>query len=147
MTTASSIRTAAVLGAGTMGAQIAAHLANAGMPVLLLDLTSDVAREGLKKASALKPDPFFTKSAAALITTGGVDTDFEKLADVGWIIEAGVERLDIKQSLFARVEAVRRADAVVSSNTSGIPIGALADGRSAEFRRHFVGTHFFNPPR
>ena len=147
MTTPSLIRSAAVLGAGTMGAQIAAHLANAGIPVLLLDLTPDAARDGLKKASALKPDPFFTRSAASLITTGGFDTDLQRLSTVDWIIEAIVERLDIKQSLFARVEAVRAPGAVVSSNTSGIPISALAEGRSAEFRRHFLGTHFFNPPR
>lgn len=147
MTTPSSIRSAAVLGAGTMGAQIAAHLANAGIPVLLLDVTPEAARDGLKRASTLKPDPFFTKAAASLITTGGFDTDLQKLTAVDWIIEAIVERLDIKQSLFARVEAVRGPHAVVSSNTSGIPISALAEGRSPEFRRHLVGTHFFNPPR
>jgi 3-hydroxyacyl-CoA dehydrogenase len=146
MTTA-SIRSAAVLGAGTMGAQIAAHLANAGIPVLLLDVTADAAREGLKRASALKPDPFFTKQASGLIRTGGFDTDLDALAAVDWIVEAIIERLDIKQQLFARVEAVRAPHAIVSSNTSGIPIGALAEGRSAAFRTHFVGTHFFNPPR
>ena len=147
MTTPSSIRSAAVIGAGTMGAQIAAHLANAGVPVLLLDLTREAARDGLKKASALKPDPFFTKAAGALITTGGFDTDLEKLAGVDWIIEAVVERLDVKQSLFQRIESFRAPGAIVSSNTSGIPISALAEGRSPEFKRHLVGTHFFNPPR
>src|SRR4051794_6573718 len=147
MTTLSSIRSAAVLGAGTMGAQIAAHLANAGVPVLLLDLTPEAARDGLKKASALKPDPFFTKNAATLITTGGFETDLDKLARVDWIIEAVVERLEVKQSLFERIEALRAPGAIVSSNTSGIPISALAEGRSPEFRRHLAGTHFFNPPR
>jgi 3-hydroxyacyl-CoA dehydrogenase len=147
MTTPSSIRSAAVLGAGTMGAQVAAHLANAGIPVLLLDITADMAREGLKRASQLRPDPFFTTNAAALITTGGFDTDLEKLRTVDWILEAIVERLDVKQSLFERVEAVRAPGAIVSSNTSGIPIAAIAAGRSADFRRHFIGTHFFNPPR
>ncbi len=130
-----------------MGAQIAAHLANAGVPVLLLDLTPEAARDGLKKASALKPDPFFTKNAATLIATGGFETDLDKLARVDWIIEAVVERLDVKQSLFQRIEALRAPGAIVSSNTSGIPISALAEGRSPEFRRHLVGTHFFNPPR
>jgi 3-hydroxyacyl-CoA dehydrogenase len=147
MTTPLSIRTAAVLGAGTMGSQIAAHLANAGVPVTLLDVTPEAARDGLKRAAALKPDPFFTKDAAALITTGGFDQKLSSLGQADWIVEAIVERLDIKQSLFAQVEQVRAPHAVVSSNTSGIPIAALAQGRSADFRRHFLGTHFFNPPR
>jgi 3-hydroxyacyl-CoA dehydrogenase len=141
------IRSAAVLGAGTMGAQIAAHLANAGVPALLLDVTPEAAREGLKRAAALRPDPFFVKNAAGLVTTGGFDTDLAKLGTVDWIVEAIVERLDIKQALFARVESHRAPDAIVSSNTSGIPISALAEGRSDAFRRHFLGTHFFNPPR
>ncbi|MBS1819871.1 MAG: 3-hydroxyacyl-CoA dehydrogenase [Acidobacteria bacterium] len=147
MSTTTSIRSAAVLGAGTMGAQIAAHLANAGISVLLLDVTPDAAREGLKRASALKPDPFFTAAAATLIRTGGFDDSLAQVSSVDWIIEAVVERLDIKQGLFARLEPLRAAHAIVSSNTSGIPIGALADGRSTEFRQHFLGTHFFNPPR
>lgn len=141
------IRSAAVLGAGVMGAQIAAHLANAGIPVLLLDLTADVAAQGLKRAKALKPDPFFAKSTAALIATGGFDADLTKVANVDWICEAVVERLDIKRPLFEQVDAVRRAGSIVSSNSSGIPMAQIADGRSAEFRRHFLGTHFFNPPR
>lgn len=141
------IRTAAVLGAGTMGAQIAAHLANAGVPAILLDVTRDAAREGFERARALKPDPFFTPAAQALVRTGGFDEDLAAIARCDWIIEAIVERLDIKQSLFERVEAHRRADAIVSSNTSGISIAALAEGRSDGFRRHFLGTHFFNPPR
>jgi 3-hydroxyacyl-CoA dehydrogenase len=141
------IREVAVLGAGTMGAQIAAHFANAGVPALLLDVTPDAARQGLDRAKALKPDPFFTPDTLALVRTGGFDEDLAAIARCDWIIEAIVERLDIKQSLFARVESHRRADAVVSSNTSGIPIAALAAGRSESFRRHFLGTHFFNPPR
>ncbi|HEX6974449.1 MAG TPA: 3-hydroxyacyl-CoA dehydrogenase NAD-binding domain-containing protein, partial [Vicinamibacterales bacterium] len=141
------IRTAAVLGAGTMGAQIAAHLANAGIPSLLLDVTPDAARDGLSRARALKPDPFFTPNAHTLIRTGGFDTDLAAIATCDWIIEAIVERLDVKQALFARLEPHRREDAIVSSNTSGIPIAALAAGRSDGFRRHFLGTHFFNPPR
>jgi 3-hydroxyacyl-CoA dehydrogenase len=141
------IREVAVLGAGTMGAQIAAHFANAGVPALLLDVTRDAAREGLDRAKALKPDPFFTHETPALVRTGGFDDDLAGIARCDWIVEAVVERLDVKQSLFARVESHRRADAVVSSNTSGIPIAALAAGRSESFRRHFLGTHFFNPPR
>jgi len=147
MTTPTSIRSAAVLGAGTMGAQIAAHLANAGVPVVLLDLTPEAARDGLKKAATLKPDPFFTKSVNTLITTSGFEDGLKTLAAVDWIIEAVVERLDVKQALFAQIEPLRAAHAIVSSNTSGIPISALADGRSEEFRRHLLGTHFFNPPR
>src|SRR3954468_11536809 len=101
-----TIRSVAIVGAGTMGAQIAAHVANAGIPVVLLDLTADVAREGLKRARALKPDPFFTPEALALITTGGFDADMAKLAGVDWIMEAVVERLDVKRALLERVDAV-----------------------------------------
>ena len=141
------VRQVAVLGAGTMGAQIAAHFANAGIPALLLDVTRDVARQGLERARALRPDPFFTPTTHTLITTGGFDEDLAGVAACDWILEAVVERLDIKQALFTKLESHRRADAVVSSNTSGIPIAALADGRSPGFRSHFLGTHFFNPPR
>jgi 3-hydroxyacyl-CoA dehydrogenase len=141
------IRSVAVLGAGTMGAQIAAHVANAGLPVRLLDLTADVAAQGLKRARSLKPDPFFTRETASLITTGGFDSDLKKIADVDWIVEAVVEQADVKRPLLERVEAARRAGTIVSSNTSGIPIASLAAGRSDDFRRHWLGTHFFNPPR
>lgn len=147
MTHVTPIRTAAVLGAGTMGAQIAAHLANAGVPVLLLDVTAAAAQEGLKRALGLKPDPFFTRDRVSLITTGGFDGDFDRLADVDWIVEAVIERLDVKRGLLERVDAIRRTGSIVSSNTSGIPISALAEGRSDDFRRHLLGTHFFNPPR
>ncbi len=140
-------RSAAVLGAGTMGAQIAAHLANAGVPVLLLDLDARTAAAGLERARALKPDPFFTRATARLVATGGFDADLPRLAACDWIVEAVVERLDAKRELLAQVETHRRADAVVSSNTSGIPLGLIAEGRSAAFRRHWLGTHFFNPPR
>src|SRR3954466_6015728 len=141
------IRLAGVLGAGTMGAQIAAHFANAGVAVVLLDLNADAAHEGLKRARSLKPDPFFTPDLLTRITTGGFDTDLAKLKDVDWIIEAVVEQLDVKRALFEKIEAVRRPRTIVSSNTSGIPIASLADGRSEDFRRHLLGTHFFNPPR
>ena len=147
MTLGPGIRSATVLGAGTMGAQIAAHLANAGLPVVLLDITPEAAKEGLKRARALKPDPFFAGDRVSLITTGGFDQDLERIAASDWIIEAVVEQLDIKRGLLEKVDAVRRPGAIVSSNTSGIPIAALAEGRSEDFRRHWLGTHFFNPPR
>ena len=147
MTAAHPIRSAAVLGAGTMGAQIAALFANVGVPVLLLDLTADVARDGLKRARALKPDPFFTPDSHTLIQTGGFDSHLERVRDVDWIVEAVVERLDVKRALVERVDTVRRAGSIVSSNTSGIQIAAIAEGRSDDLRRHWLGTHFFNPPR
>jgi len=141
------IRSAAVLGAGTMGAQIAAHLANAGVPVRLLDLTADVAAKGLKRATTLKPDPFFTRDARALISIGEFDKDLPGLSGADWIVEAVVEQPEVKRALLEKVDAVRRPGTIVSSNTSGIPIASLAEGRSEDFRRHWLGTHFFNPPR
>src|SRR4051794_36887015 len=136
----SLIRSVAVLGAGVMGAQIAAHFANAGVPVLLLDLTADQARDGLKRARGVKPDPFFTADVAALITTGGFDADFQKISAVDWIMEAVVEQIDVKRPLLERVDGARRRGSIVSTNTSGIPVAALADGRSDDFRRHWLGT-------
>ena len=141
------IHSVAVLGAGTMGAQIAAHVANVGIPVVLLDLDGETALGGLKRARALKPDPFFTRDGTDLISVGGFDTDLARLADCDWIVEAIVERLDVKQELLTRVEPHRAAHAIVSSNTSGIPIATIAEGRSDAFRSHWLGTHFFNPPR
>ena len=158
----------AVLGSGTMGAQIAAHCANAGLEVLLLDIApkeltkqeeargltleskqvkNRIANAGLEAAKKIKPAAFFSPKLAALITTGNFDDDLEKLASADWIIEAVVEKLDIKRSLFSQVEKFRRAGSIVSSNTSGIPIKAMSEGMSGDFRRHFLGTHFFNPPR
>ena len=141
------IHSAAVLGAGTMGAQVAAHLANAGLPVLLLDLDRKTAAEGLRRATKLKPDPFFTRDVTRLISLGGFDTDLPRLKDSDWIIEAVIERLDIKQTLMSQIEPHRSPNSIVSSNTSGIPISSIAEGRSEEFRKHWLGTHFFNPPR
>src|SRR5207237_9915639 len=115
--------------------------------VVLLDLTAAAARDGLDRARRLKPDPFFTPDAAPLISIGGFDTDLARLKDVDWILEAVVEQLDVKRALLERVDAVRRAGSIVSSNTSGIPIHALAEGRTPDFRAHWLGTHFFNPPR
>src|SRR5688572_1106901 len=130
-----------------MGAQIAAHFANAGVPSLLLDVTSEAAEQGLKRARGLKPDPFFTPETYKLISTASFDEGLARLKDADWVLEAVVEKLDIKRELLARVDAARRPGSIVSSNTSGIPITAIADGRSDDFRRHWLGTHFFNPPR
>src|SRR5262245_4034813 len=140
------IHRVAVLRAGTMGSQIAAHFANAGVPALLLDISADAAREGLKRARALKPDPFFTPDTWKLISTGSFD-ELARVKDSDWIIEAVVEQLDVKRALLEKVDATRRGGSIVSSNTSGIPVSALAEGRSEDFRRHWLGTHFFNPPR
>jgi 3-hydroxyacyl-CoA dehydrogenase len=137
----------AVIGAGTMGAQIAAHFANAGVRTLLLDLDAKTAKAGLDRVRQLKPDPFFSADRLPLVTTGGLDRDLERIAEADWVIEAIVEQLDTKRALLAKVDAARKPGTIVSSNTSGIPIGALADGRSDDFRRHWLGTHFFNPPR
>lgn len=141
------IRSVAVLGAGTMGSQIAAHVANAGVPALLLDLDRKTARAGLERARKLKPAPFFGPDAVSLVTTGGFDEDLGRVAECDWIIEAIVEQLDAKQALLARLEPHRQAGAIVSSNTSGIPIHSIAEGRPDAFRRRWLGTHFFNPPR
>ncbi len=141
------IRTVAVLGAGTMGAQIAAHFANIGVEVRLLDLDPKVAKEGLDRARKLKPDPFFTPEAVQRIRTGGFDGGLAALSECDWIIEAVVERLDVKQALLARVDLARRPGSIVSTNTSGLSVAAIAEGRSDDFRRHWLGTHFFNPPR
>ena len=141
------IRSVAVLGAGVMGAQIAAHLANAGVPVLLLDVSAEAAAKGLQRARALKPDPFFTPDTWKLIATGGIDEMLPRTHTADWIIEAIVERLEVKRELLARVDAARRPGTIVSSNTSAISIAALAEGRSDDFRQHLLGTHFFNPPR
>src|SRR6476469_4404584 len=159
---------AAVLGAGTMGAQIAAHLANAGVPTLLLDISpreltpeeeakglkldhpqdnNRIARNGLEAAVKAKPAAFFVPEFASLVTAGNFDDDLAKIKDCDLIIEAVVENLDIKRSLYERVEQHRRPGSIVASNTSGIPLKQLAEGRSEDFRAHFLGMHFFNPPR
>lgn len=129
-----------------MGAQIAAHLANAGVSVALLDVSTDAAKTGLDRARALKPDPFFVPEAASLIHTGSLE-DLRGVAEADWIVEAVVEDLEIKRALMRRVDAQRAAGTIVSSNTSGIKLAAIAEGCSESFRRHWLGTHFFNPPR
>ncbi|HVF29182.1 MAG TPA: 3-hydroxyacyl-CoA dehydrogenase NAD-binding domain-containing protein, partial [Pyrinomonadaceae bacterium] len=162
------IEKAAVLGAGTMGAQIAAHLANAGIPTLLLDIApreltpeeqakgltleskearNRVARAGLEAAKKARPAAFFTPERAALVRVGNFEDDLPKLKECDLIIEAVVENLEIKRSLYEKVEGNRRQGSVVATNTSGIPVRKLAEGRSVDFRAHFLGVHFFNPPR
>jgi len=162
------IKKAAVLGAGVMGAQIAAHLANAGIPCLLLDiapkdLTPDeqakgltlesravrnrIAQAGFDAAQKAKPAAFFVGDAAKLVTVGNFEDDLPKLKDCDWVIEAIVEKLEIKRSLYERIEPHLKPEAIITSNTSGIPLASLAEGRSDNFRKRFLGTHFFNPPR
>ncbi|HWE52580.1 MAG TPA: 3-hydroxyacyl-CoA dehydrogenase/enoyl-CoA hydratase family protein [Bryobacteraceae bacterium] len=148
------IRRVAVLGAGTMGSRIASHLANAQIPSLLLDLTlpnqknkDQAARNGIDAALKSRPGAFFVPEGAKLITTGTFDDDIAKIKDCDWIIEAVSENLAIKRSLYEKVAANRTPGTVVSTNTSGIPLAQIADGHSDEFREHFLGTHFFNPPR
>jgi 3-hydroxyacyl-CoA dehydrogenase len=146
-------RTAAVLGAGVMGTQIAAHLANAGLIVHLLDIPAPsgskngVVETAFKKALKQSPPVFFTEKTAQRVILGNYDEHFDRLREVDWVIEAVVENLQIKQQLMQRLESVIREDTVISTNTSGLPIHSIVEGRSESFRKHFLGTHFFNPPR
>ncbi len=149
-----SIKKVCVIGAGVMGAGIAAQIANAGVPVLLLDIPARdgadrdaVAKGAVAKMLKTEPAAFMSKAAAKLVETGNIDDHLDRVAECDWIVEAIVERLDIKQSLYARLEALKRPGSAVSSNTSTIPLEKLVEGRSAQFRRDFLITHFFNPPR
>ncbi|MGD0508058.1 MAG: 3-hydroxyacyl-CoA dehydrogenase family protein, partial [Terriglobales bacterium] len=150
------IHKVAVLGAGTMGARIAAHFANAGVPSLLFDIVppdadgparNKIAAAGLDGARKSKPAAFFEASLSRLITVGNFDDDLKRLAEVDWIIEAIVENLEIKRALLRKVEAVRKPGTIVTTNTSGLPVAKIAEGFSEDFRRSWFGTHFFNPPR
>jgi 3-hydroxyacyl-CoA dehydrogenase len=138
---------AAVLGAGTMGAQIAAHLANIGWQVLLLDLTLDHAKQGLERVSKLKPAPFYLPELASRIELGSFETDFPRLKEADWVIEAVVEKPDIKRELWTRVQDYVAPNAVLSTNTSGLSIHEMSDACREDIKRRFLGTHFFNPPR
>ena len=146
-------RTVAVLGAGVMGSQIAAHLANAGLTVHLLDLPAshgrknDLVEAAYKKALKLSPPICFTEKTSRRVILGNFDEHFDRLATVDWVIEAIVEHLPTKQALMERLESVMHPDAIISTNTSGLPIRAIAKGRTRSFRQRFLGTHFFNPPR
>jgi 3-hydroxyacyl-CoA dehydrogenase len=162
------IQKVAVLGAGTMGARIAAHLANAGIPCFLLDivpseLTPDEKRRGLtlespgvrnrivlaglEGAKKSRPAAFFTPETARLVTPGNLEDNLAWCGQVNWIVEAVAENLEIKRKLFERVESVRKPGTIVTTNTSGLPVHLIAEGRSEDFQQHWAGTHFFNHPR
>jgi 3-hydroxyacyl-CoA dehydrogenase len=151
-----SIHKVAVLGAGTMGARVAAHLANAGVPSFLLDIVSDgasgpgrnkIAAGGLEAARKSKPAAFFEASLSSLVTTGNFEDDLKRVAEADWIIEAVVEDLEIKRALLKKVDALRKPGTIVTTNTSGLPVAKIAEGFPEDFRRCWIGTHFFNPPR
>ncbi|HEV7843555.1 MAG TPA: 3-hydroxyacyl-CoA dehydrogenase NAD-binding domain-containing protein, partial [Pyrinomonadaceae bacterium] len=163
-----AINRVVVIGSGTMGGGIAAHVANAGIPVYLLDiapkeLTPEEEKRGLKldapqvrnrivaasleRLKKSKPAAFFTKDAASLVTVGNLEDNFEWVGEADWIVEAIVEQLQPKRELMAHIEKIRKPDSIVSSNTSGLPIAGIAAESSPDFKAHFLGTHFFNPPR
>src|SRR5436190_19471896 len=150
------IHKVAILGAGTMGSRIAAHLANAGIPSFLLDIVppgadapsrNKIAVAGLDAARKAKPGAFFEPSLASLVTPGNFEDDLKRVAEVDWIIEVVVEDLEIKRSLLKRVEQFRKAGTIITTNTSGLPVAKIAEGFSEDFRKAWFGTHFFNPPR
>ncbi len=155
-----TIKKVAVLGSGVMGSRIACHFAGIGLQVLLLDMVPKEAAESTNKAARNKlvndalqaaiksnPSPLYSKDAVKRISTGNFDDDMAQIATYDWIIEVVVERLDIKQLIFEKVEQFRKPGTLITSNTSGIPIHLMAEGRSEDFKKHFCGTHFFNPPR
>jgi 3-hydroxyacyl-CoA dehydrogenase len=161
-TSSRHIRKVAVLGSGVMGSGIACHFANIGLEVLMLDILppnltaeqlaskaarNSVADTALATALKSKPAPLYQANFAQRIRTGNFEDDLKALADMDWIIEVVVERLDIKQQLLEKVDAVRKPGTLITTNTSGIPIHMIAEGRSEDFKKHFCGTHFFNPPR
>jgi 3-hydroxyacyl-CoA dehydrogenase len=155
-----SIKKVAVLGSGVMGSRIACHFAGIGLPVILLDIASPETQADSPKAkrnklvndalqSAIKsnPSPVYTKDVVKKITTGNFEDDLEQISTCDWIVEVVVERLDVKQQLFDKVELHRKPGTIITSNTSGIPISMMAEGRTDDFKAHFCGAHFFNPPR
>lgn len=155
-----SIKRVAVLGSGVMGSRIALHFAGIGVQVLLLDMVPKEAAESKEKSARNKlvndalqaaiksnPSPAYNKDVVKKVTTGNFDDDMKQIAQCDWVIEVVVERLDIKQKIFAQVEQYRKPGTLITSNTSGIPIHLMAEGRSDDFNKHFCGTHFFNPPR
>jgi 3-hydroxyacyl-CoA dehydrogenase len=151
------IHKAVVIGSGTMGAAIAAHLANAGVPVTLLDIVPEgatekaarnkIVTEGWDRCLKAKPANLMSAELKTFVKLGNLEDDFGVVAEADWVCEAIVENLKIKQVLMARLDEIRKPNAIVSTNTSGIPVYAIAEGRSKEFKKHFLGTHFFNPPR
>jgi len=155
-----SIKKVAVLGSGVMGSRIACHFAGIGLPVILLDIASPETQADSPKAkrnklvndalqSAIKsnPSPVYTKDVVKKITTGNFEDDLQQISTCDWIVEVVVERLDIKKQLFDKVELYRKPGTIITSNTSGIPISMMAEGRTDDFKAHFCGAHFFNPPR
>src|SRR5437870_3661891 len=163
-----TIRKAAVIGAGNMGAQIAAHLANVGIPSLLMDIVptellpeeqkrgltlqspevrNRVTRTLFERAKKLSPGPFFVPEAARLIRIGNVEDNLPEIKDADWVVEAVLERMDLKTALHAKIAAHARPDALVTTNTSGLSISGMTKDLSPDQRRRFFGTHFFNPPR
>src|SRR5882762_802632 len=154
------IEKAVVLGAGTMGSRIAAHFANAGLPCILLDIVppnlpadapagerNKIVRAGLEAAKKSKPAAFFTSALAERVVIGNFEDDLGRCAEADWIIEVVAENLEIKRELLARVAEVRKPGAIVTTNTSGLPVRLIAEHMSEEFQQHWAGTHFFNPPR
>jgi 3-hydroxyacyl-CoA dehydrogenase len=156
------INKVAVIGSGIMGSRIACHFANIGVKVLLLDivpfdltqeqlkdkkLRNSIVNDALKSTLKSNPSPIYSKEFISRITTGNLDDDLQKIADVDWIIEVVVERLDIKKQVFREIEKFRTKGTLISTNTSGIPIESMLEGRSEDFQKYFCGTHFFNPPR
>src|SRR6476620_11097502 len=154
------IKKVAVLGSGIMGSRIALHFAGVGVPVLLLDIVpkdaiestnknarNKVVNDALQTAIKSSPSPVFHKDVISKVTTGNFDDNLKDIATCDWVIEVVVERLDIKKSLYEKVDGFRKPGTLITSNTSGIPIHLLSEGRSADFKKHFCGTHFFNPPR
>ena len=156
-----NIRKVAVLGSGVMGSRIACHFAGIGLQVLLLDIAAPshspgggeikqrnkIVNDSLNAAIKSNPSPLYTQDAAKKITTGNFDENLKDIASYDWVIEVVVERLDIKRSLYEKVESFRKPGTLITSNTSGIPIHLLSEGRSDDFKKNFCGTHFFNPPR
>lgn len=148
------IQKVAVIGSGVMGSQIAAHIANAGVPVLLLDIVpkestdrSALAKQAVEKLKKTKPSPFMLPAKAKLIKPGNLEDDLDELKDVDWIVEAVVENPKIKQDLYRRLESVRKSGSIVSTNTSTLPLKVLTEGLPETFAKDFLVTHFFNPPR
>jgi 3-hydroxyacyl-CoA dehydrogenase len=163
-----SLKKVAIIGSGIMGSRIACHMANIGLDVILLDIAPSelsevekkaglslndpkvkdrIVNEALKSTLKSKPAPLYIKEFVNRIETGNLSDGIEKISDADWIIEVVVERLDIKQQVYEAVEKHRKEGSIVSSNTSGIPIHMMTKGRSEDFKKHFLGTHFFNPPR
>src|SRR4030095_1819163 len=156
-----SIKKVAVLGSGVMGSRIACHFAGIGVQVLLLDIVAPsnspdgggqkqrnkVVNDSLTAATKSNPSPVYHKDVLKKITTGNFDDNMKDISGCDWIIEVVVERLDIKKSIYEKVEQVRKQGTLITSNTSGIPIHMLSEGRTDDFKKNFCGTHFFNPPR